>query len=165
MPISAPKWPRDYQYEFPGTVWRPHGVYDVRKLWAVANKLHTTQIEISTLMGNLQKETWVSSLHPYAVITPQQVLDDPELSPGDAKRIINADMTFPLIVHGTDVLDGKHRLARAVLLGYTTIGCKMVNDKMLRECVATPIQHSLEQSRAWPVESRSDRSRRVWGSW
>ena len=142
MSISTPEWPRDYPYEFPGTCWRPHGVYDVRKLWAVANELRTTQIKISTLMRNMKKEHWVSSLYPYAIITPQQVLDDPELSPGDAQRIMTADMTFPLIVHGTETLDGLHRLARAVLLGYTTIGCKIVNDEMLRECVATPGRRS-----------------------
>ena len=125
-----------------GIFWRDHGRYDVRKLWNATRNVVATPMNVSELARfNLYKEYWPTTVaSAYGIlrqVSPYEVLQTPQVSPEDAARIDNADLSFPIQVYDKagewDVLDGLHRLAKAVRLGEVTIQAQIVTPSMLEE--------------------------------
>jgi len=135
-------------------VWRDHGTYDVNKLWNKTKNIKTNRIYIDKVIHNLDKDLWtiiVDGKPKY--ITPNQVIKNPSISPLDFNKINNADLQFPIIIYvhnmdssssssssasrdksDLDILDGLHRLAKAVILKHKTIKVKYVTTDILQKC-------------------------------
>ena len=132
-------------------VWRDHGTYDVNKLWNKTKNIKTNRIYLDKIIHNLDKDLWtiiVDGKPKY--ITPNQVIKNPHISPLDFNKINNADLQYPIIIYDQnlkssassasrdssdlDVLDGLHRLAKAVILKHKTIKVKYVTTDILQKC-------------------------------
>lgn len=46
---------------------------------------------------------------------------------GTMKRVLDADLNYPIIIYRGYVMDGKHRLAKALLQGKKTIKIKIID--------------------------------------
>jgi hypothetical protein len=91
--------------------------YDVSKLWELAKSLPIEELRVSSkeFKKNLQAG-W------HDKVQPLEVLNNPSISPGHAKRIQEADLSFPVIMSvGGWIADGLHRMAKAKQLGLKTI--------------------------------------------
>ena len=119
-------------------VWRNHGIYNVEKLWKITEKIKTNRIYIGKIEHNLNKDLWTIKIKgKEKYITPNQVIKDPYISPYDFCKITNADLSYPIIIYNDngdlDVLDGLHRLSKAVILKRKTINVKYVTDDVLNK--------------------------------
>ena len=84
--------------------------WEVKHLWAAA-KCHTP-FDLEIERAHKKCGGWTEHLPD---------LQHPEVIP-ELKRIEGADLSYPIILHPTGwVMDGYHRVAKALLAGHTTI--------------------------------------------
>lgn len=120
-------------------VWRDHGTYDVKKLWNKTKDIKTHKIYLNKIIHNLDKDLWTIFINKKAkYITPNEVIKNPYLSPYDFCKIMDADLSYPIIIYDDngdlDVLDGLHRLAKSIILKRKTINVKYVSNDILLKC-------------------------------
>jgi len=102
--------------------------WDVALLHAL--DLPTIQIPLSELAPHLDLPFWAYGGRPFQV-TPRQVAADPVRYGEQYARAMGADLRYPLdVVRRMDarvtILDGVHRLLRAELEGWTTLGVRVL---------------------------------------
>ena len=122
-------------------VIREHGTYDVIKLQRLVKDRVIFTIPLADLDYILDVDLWQDSLEQ--TITPRMVLDDMaeelETYPEHEKSINESTFEYPILVTKDaktgkyDVLDGLHRLAKAKLLGMTSIDARLVTTVDLLE--------------------------------
>lgn len=61
------------------------------------------------------------------------VLDDPSSYPHEMQRIHLANLKFPIIVHNQYIVDGVHRLTKAVLKKDATIKAYVFDDALMKQ--------------------------------
>lgn len=116
------------------TFTRNKCTYDTKKLWRLSNGCDVKRISIKLLQSNLDKDNWTVRKGVY--VTPNQVMANPYVSLADFKRILNADLSYPILVHAAnyDILDGLHRLSLAVIEKRKTINVILINQEMIDKC-------------------------------
>ena len=88
-----------------------------------------TEIELSQIDWLLNVDRFGTDEHP---LTPNEVMDNPELDSEHYKRIENADMSYPIdlgLNTRVDKLvpfDGLHRMCKAKMLGMKKIKCRII---------------------------------------
>ena len=97
---------------------------DNKKVWKIIAPIE--KMKISKLTWQFEIPLWHSSSKHY-VITPNQVLKNPKKYKKQYKRIMNANLKYPIEIMKNqkglwEILDGLHRLVKAYLLD-----CKEVN--------------------------------------
>jgi hypothetical protein len=112
--------------------WRSHGIYDLKKLWAVSATAPIQQVPVADLGPQLDKKMWRVKKQ---AVAPRQILANPQLSLRDSKAIDDANLSYPILLWGKDhdVLDGLHRLARATKQGHTHIAARHLTQAMLEQ--------------------------------
>ncbi len=95
-----------------------------------------TEIELSQIDWLLDVDWFGTDEHP---LTPNEVMDNPELDSEHYKRIENADLSYPIdlgINPRVDKLvpfDGLHRMCKAKILGMEKIKCRIIPiEKVIR---------------------------------
>ena len=87
-------------------------VYNVERLWVLAQELPVQTIALSQVEGELD--------YPYCWFKTSQ--PSPRAVARHAQLIYEADFSHPIILSAKGiVMDGVHRIAKAWLLGMTTI--------------------------------------------
>ena len=97
-------------------VWRGSKVYSEEKLWQLTGNDPVYTVPFHMLSKNLDLHRWTVYVNGHKqYVTPNEVLNDPAISPKDFKGIVTADLEYPILVYNDngflDVLDGLHRLA------------------------------------------------------
>lgn len=88
-----------------------------------------TEIELSQIDWLLDVDWFGTDEHP---LTPNEVMDNPELDSEHYKRIENADLSYPIdlgLNSRVDKLvpfDGLHRMCKAKMLGMKKIKCRII---------------------------------------
>lgn len=83
------------------------GLWWTDRLWALAAELPVTRVKLADL-SELDQDCWFSPRHTPSI---REVA-------GHAKRIIDADPAFPIILCAEGrLMDGGHRLAKALIAG------------------------------------------------
>ena len=69
-------------------------------------------------------------------LTPREVLDNRDKYPNHWKRILEADLSYPiLITERKTVIDGYHRLLKAMIQNQTKINAVKVSDSTLQKAM------------------------------
>lgn len=89
----------------------------------------TTEIELSQIDWLLDVDWFGTDEHP---LTPNEVMNNPELDSEHYERIKNADMSYPIDlavnprVNRLVPFDGLHRMCKAKILGMEKIKCRII---------------------------------------
>ena len=101
--------------------------WDVEAIWAL--DLPVRPMPVTDLIWHLDVPIWPHDGQPYA-ITPAQVMAAPDKHTVEFARIIRADLGFPIdVIRHKDrwmILDGVHRLSRAVTSGMNLVSVREV---------------------------------------
>ena len=105
------------------------------RLWGL--DVPVQSMAVAELVWILDHPIWSTRPpEPRFDLRPLDVLADPEAHASHARRIAEADLALPLLVHAHQerlvVLDGLHRLARAQRDGVTSLPAKRVTREQLR---------------------------------
>jgi hypothetical protein len=109
---------RDYVFDF---------LWDMDRLHALELPVRT--LPVSALAVHLTLPYWRLGDQPFQ-LTPQDVMNDPARYAEQYRRTWQADLTYPIVLCDRAgkppmILDGVHRLLKAVLLGQRTIVARM----------------------------------------
>lgn len=85
-------------------------VWSVPRLWSLSQELPVKTILVESVAA-LDVDCWFGEDEP----TIRRVAKH-------CQRIVDADLTYPIILHADgSLMDGGHRVAKAVMLGYDSI--------------------------------------------
>ena len=102
--------------------------WDVESLWAM--DLQTVSLPIGALLWHLDVPVWPNEAGQTYCVTPREVIENVAKNKEEYRRIIEADLGYPIEVLALDrrlmILDGIHRLTKAHLEGRTEISARLV---------------------------------------
>lgn len=99
--------------------------YSVDMLIEITQNNKIENIPIEYLKWNLEEKVWDNNA------TPNMVLANPNKYKKDMKRIKDADLKYPILIYNGEIIDGYHRLAKAVKENKKTIKARIITDKQL----------------------------------
>ena len=104
-------------------------IYSVDMMFAYIKLFKPTSIKINVddYLHVLDFKGGGMPSHP---ISPNMVLNNPAKYKDDYKSIKNADLTYPIIIHNNNIVDGVHRLTKAYMENKKEINA-YVFDKVL----------------------------------
>lgn len=101
--------------------------WNEKAIWKIDAPI--TEIELSQIDWLLDVDWFGADEHP---LTPNEVMNSPELDVEHYKRIKNADMSYPIDlglnsrVNKLVPFDGLHRICKAKMLGVEKIKCRII---------------------------------------
>lgn len=109
--------------------------YTEEQLWSL--DIPSEVISISELENNLDIPYLEQEGTDDWNLTPRELLKDLAKNPSHAKRVVDADLKYPIhIFKHMDqwiILDGVHRFTQHIHLGHTSISVKKVTERMLEQ--------------------------------
>jgi len=90
----------------------------VDELWENAKELPVEYMPVEALVGQLNGTCWTDGDED---VTPQWVL-------GHTRRILKADLNYPILINSENmILDGIHRLCKAVIEGKVEVAVQRID--------------------------------------
>ncbi len=90
-------------------------------------------IPVSRFSDAINQYSWVdANENP---VTPQMVLDDRH-NPAykeHVDRLERADLRYPILIHDGHIIDGFHRMTKAILKGYKTVKGVVIPDSVFKK--------------------------------
>ena len=107
--------------------------WDLEKLWALP--VERQKIAVADLLWHLDIPIWSCKKGTLACdLYPREVLENPGLHPRHDKRVENCDLSYPLDMMESAgrlvILDGVHRLVKAVMMQQTEIDVRIIPNSM-----------------------------------
>ena len=105
--------------------------YSVDMMFAYINifKPKSVKLNLNEVDYNLDNLSWNG-------VSPNEVLDKPDLYPEDYNKIIKADLRYPIILDKDhSIFDGVHRYVKAVLLNKPYVRAYVFDDDLLDKFV------------------------------
>jgi hypothetical protein len=100
-------------------------IWDVERLWELARSLKPFDVSIEDLF-EIDRDCWFCDVKPATIRNVAL----------HAKRIYEADLSYPIILNADGALmDGGHRIAKALLLGMTSISAVRFEQMPLPDCM------------------------------
>ena len=127
-------------------------IYSVDMMFSYVNnfKHKTVNVQIKDLLFNLDFKGWYSDeLGSYA---PVDVIDNPKKYPEEVKRIKNADLKYPIMLHDNYIVDGVHRTIKAMLQGKKTIKAYQFPTKLMKKFLINSTGNWKEAIKIEPYE-------------
>ena len=106
--------------------------YDVEKLWAITKDNKVDETSVKSLEKRLKDLCWGKKGSKYSA---HDVLADKKKYKEDYKRILEADLEYPIMIHNGYIVDGVHRLAKAYLDKIATIKTQKISRKQMSEAL------------------------------
>lgn len=105
---------------------------DMMFVYLKYHKHPVTKINVSDLVKTLEYQGWgnPSKGIRYSAL---DVLEKPKKYPDDYERIINADLSYPIIITKNYIVDGVHRLTKAHLEGKKSIRAYVFDAKLMKK--------------------------------
>jgi hypothetical protein len=111
--------------------------WDRELLWAL--DIPVEHLPVACVEWQLDLPWWRAGERPFA-LTPREVLREPDRYPGHSARALEACLGFPLDIAWLGgrwtILDGVHRLVKAVALGLRDVRVRKVPRSALPEIAA-----------------------------
>ncbi len=121
--------------------------YSVDRLFKITKNIKVHKVPVIELIDHLKRKSWEFKREGVADIAPIEVIDAPNKNRKFAKhhtKILNADMSYPILVYETDelsvIVDGLHRLSRAYIEKFPTIKVRYVTDKQLEKVMISDVE-------------------------
>ena len=91
-------------------------IYSVDMMFAYIKiyKPKSIYVNVKPLLINLEYKGW-GDPETNIKYSPLDVLKDPKKYKDDMERIKTANMNYPIVLHGSNIVDGVHRLTNAYL--------------------------------------------------
>jgi len=109
---------------------------DPKKIWKL--EVPISPISIKDLEWHLEIPFWNSDTGIFD-LSPNKLLANPELSSNHYKRVLSADMTFPIDFTNykgrSKIIDGLHRLAKAKLGGLSVVEARFIPLELLLKTI------------------------------
>ena len=107
--------------------------WDNEKVWQL--KAEVEKISLSELEWQLDIPFWDTSKERY-VLTPNEVMNNPEKYAEQYKRIMGADLNYPIDIMKNrkglwECLDGLHRVAKAKVLGMNEVEVRKISQDQI----------------------------------
>lgn len=105
--------------------------WDLDRLHALP--LPEREVSTATLKWHLELPFWAAAGRPFQV-SPAEVAAEPGKHPHQWKRTMDADLRYPLDTYGGGadrliILDGVHRLLKAVIEGHRTVRVRVLESE------------------------------------
>lgn len=116
-------------------------IYSIDMMFAYVNlfKPKTISIDVKTLKPLLEHKCWTMPgnfkkvFETKKTYSPLEVINNPKKYAYDMDRIKKCNMKFPIIIDSKDVIDGRHRLAKAYMMGMKKIKAYFFDDALMDE--------------------------------
>lgn len=97
-------------------------IYSVDMMIAYINifKPKIINVPVDNLLKNLNKKSW-GNTKKGIYYTPNNVITNPQKYRKEYKRVMKADLQYPIIIVDNIVIDGLHRLSKAVITNIDNI--------------------------------------------
>lgn len=117
-------------------------LFSIDNIWKLSKNNKIRELPIEEFTEFLNQKAWNYQIEKTKRVSsvqysPQEILDNPNLSASHYNRISNADLSYPILVYRNvlegwqRIIDGLHRLARAYMLGQKTIHVKYITRRQL----------------------------------
>lgn len=118
----------------PHTFSDKSGTYSVDMMHAYVNifKPKTTAVQVADHVRTLDLDGWGDGT-PKNRYSANDVLANPGRYPEEVRRIEEADLKFPILVANGFIVDGVHRLAKAVQQGKPTLKAVVLDKALLKK--------------------------------
>lgn len=103
------------------------GEWSVDMLIEITDDNKVEELPVSTLEWNMEEKAWGNGKE----ISPAEVLEKPSKYKEHMERIEEAELKYPILVYKNKLIDGYHRLAKAVSQDKKNIKVKIINDKQM----------------------------------
>jgi hypothetical protein len=126
---------KEFEYIRSKVIGKKVHIWNVERIWKLAEELPKKMIDVESIT-ELDVDCWFS---PYDIPSVRNVARH-------AKRIYNADMSMPIILdYDGSVIDGFHRLAKALLNGDEQIKAVQFNKEIPADIIKDiEAKHNLE---------------------
>jgi len=109
-------------YKKHGTYTDDNFIYLVDLMFMYIKTITSTKIKLENMLPQLKIKDWGN-------FSPIEVIKNKSVSPEDYKRIIKADLRYPIII------DGMHRLSKAFLLKKKYVRAYKIDDKTMEKFI------------------------------
>ena len=114
--------------------------WDVRRVWEQKAEASVLPLMDFDYLLNLPLWSSVPNQGMLFDISPREVIASPQRSPHQYRRILDADIKFPIDLisyRGRKwILDGVHRLAKLSLMGKTVVSIRLHDEAIISEIIA-----------------------------
>ena len=111
-------------------------IYSVDMMFTYLNlfKHPVTTIDVIEYSDILYQKGWGDPVKKI-YYSPMDVLKNPtkKLYKNEMKRIKNADLSYPIIIHNEYIVDGLHRLTKAIIGNKDKLGAYIFNDSLMKK--------------------------------
>lgn len=113
-------------------------IYSVDMMMAYINiyKPKHKKYSIKDFEHNMDYQGWGNINYMYS---PREVLNNPTKYADDYDRILNADLKYPIIINGKNVIDGMHRLTKAYMERKKEIRAYEFNGDLLKKFMVNKV--------------------------
>jgi len=112
-------------YKKHGTYTDDNFIYLVDLMFMYIKTITSTKIKLENMLPQLKIKDWGN-------FSPIEVIKNKSVSPEDYKRIIKADLRYPIIItNDYKIIDGMHRLSKAFLLKKKYVRAYKIDDKTM----------------------------------
>jgi len=116
-------------YKKHGTYTDDNFIYLVDLMFMYIKTITSTKIKLENILPQLKIKDWGN-------FSPIEVIKNKSVSPEDYKRIIKADLRYPIIItNDYKIIDGMHRLSKAVLLKKKYVRAYKIDDKTIEKFI------------------------------
>lgn len=123
-------------------------IYSVDIMLAYINifKPKHISVDVSKYADLLEFKGWGNRTIRYS---PNDVLKNPKKYKEDYKRIKEADLSYPIIIDNKTIIDGIHRLTKAILLNKKTLKAYYFDNSLMKKFI-------IDKSRSWDKVDKMD---------
>ncbi len=100
--------------------------YSVSRIVELSKKIKPKQVQVNDYVHLLSYPVWQP-------IKPIDVLMFPKEHPEHYTRIKKANMKYPILVNGDNIIDGIHRLCKAYINKQSKISARVINNETLKK--------------------------------
>jgi len=111
-------------------------IYSVDMMIAYVNlfKPKYVKINVDDLIHNIECECWGDPTNNIRY-SPQDVLKNPKKYKNEVERINNANLRYPIMVHGKNIIDGVHRLTKSAILNKKTMRVYIFDSALMKKFI------------------------------